>query len=404
MAKIHIIHNKKLKDVKQRGKVLPVLEKSTFKWAEKNNPKAYQATVKIQGQAEDASQSKYFNYLRRLLELRLEVDEDFAKTLEFKEVSELLNIESLNIPRHISCTQIAMYDGQRPGQGCPRKWYWRYALGIKTPKTAALHFGIAVDEAINFYFEEKIKGTKAPRSAVYSCFYEHFNTDKDKVIWGNDDARQLEKNGPAILDAYLDEYGESTKPVKGGVQTEVIVNLDGGILIGYIDILEEKTIVDTKTAKKKWVTNGRYPKQKDELQPKAYSLWYLEENEEVPSFRYQIVTKETDEKGNPTPQVQTIELKLKKYEVESFRHRIQKIWDDIMRCIKIGKSAFPAQAEYGPLLGRGIGKQQPFVLCCKEYCDYEYLCTKDGLRVPTKWIKKTVKDGITIPGHHVYED
>jgi hypothetical protein len=185
------------------------------------------------------------------------------------------------------------------------------------------------------------------------------------------------------------------------VQTEVRIPLEnGGLLIGYIDILEEDAVVDTKTAKKFWNDTGRYAKHLQELQPKAYSLWFLQEFEKMPKqFRYQIVTKETDGKGKAAPRTQLIQFELKKFELESFRRQIQKVWDDIQRQIPKGKEAFPAQAEVGDQEGRGLGKKEPGVLCCETWCDYAQLCKKDGLRVPLKGVSKT-KD---VPGHHIYE-
>jgi CRISPR/Cas system-associated exonuclease Cas4 (RecB family) len=405
MKKLHIIHAKTLNEAsrKSRGKLLPTLEKEVLSWAKKNKQDAHKATVKIQQELQKNPASKvknkYFKYLRRLLELKLQKTEDEAhKAGEDnpklkKELSEFLNIESLRIPEHISCSSIGMYEF------CPRKWYYRYALGVKFPKTTALHFGSAVDDALNFYYEEKIKGKAPPRSAVHAQFYEEFAKGYDEVNWGVDDPKQLQKNGPVIIDKYLDSFDRLTDAVD--VQTEVRIPLDnGGQLLGYIDILEKDAVVDTKTAKKPWNDKGRYAKHLQELQPKAYSLWFLQEFEKMPKqFRYQIVTKATDEKGKATPEAQLISFELKKFELESFRRRIQKIWDDIMAALPKGMEAFPAQAEPGNKKGRGPGCQDVGVLCTQQWCDYHELCTKKGLKIPTRWVSKTKDE----PGHHVYE-
>jgi hypothetical protein len=157
MKKLHIIHTKNLEDIssRTRGKVLPLLETETFDWASQHRKKAYQATLEVQKQlsngSDDKTKNKYFKYLRRLLELKLEALEEEAHKADKpnpevnKDLAKWLNFESLRIPEHISCSSISMYDF------CPRKYYYRYLLGIKFPKTTALHFGSAVDEALNYY-------------------------------------------------------------------------------------------------------------------------------------------------------------------------------------------------------------------------------------------------------------
>ena len=125
-------------------------------------------------------------------------------------------------------------------------------------------------------------------------------------------------------------------------------------------------------------------------------------------FRYQIVTKKTDSEGNATPEAQMVDFSLKKFELEGFRRRIQAVWDDIQKQLYakdakgniIGMDMFPAQAEWGPAVGRGPGKVQVGVLCTREWCDYWQLCQNSGLDIPIKWVSKT-KDA---PGHHLYAD
>ena len=405
MKRLHIIHTKTIDEIDRRyhKKVVGTLEREVLNWAKDLKQDAYEATKEVKDQFKknpDKFRSKYFKYLKRLLELKLDAieatahKEDKPSPKINQELSQWLNFESVRVQEHISCSSISMYEF------CPRKYYYRYLLGIKFPKTAALHFGTSVDDALNYYFEEKIKGQTPPRAAVHAQFYEEFAKGYDEVNWGEADPKQLQKNGPAILDAYLDKFDNITQAVD--VQTEVRIELEGGgHLLGYIDILEEEAVVDTKTAKEPWNDTGPYAKHLKELQPKAYSLWFLEKYEEMPKkFRYQIVTKETDDKGKAKPRTQMIEFSVKKFELEQFRRRIQKIWDEVCERTPKGKSAFPAQATWGPKDGRGPGMQKVGYLCTREWCDYWKLCQKDGLDIPLKWVSKTKER----PGYHLYED
>jgi hypothetical protein len=406
MKKLHIIHAQNLKHIpnKAKGKILPILEKETLSWAEKAKKDAHKATLAVKAQLDsnpsNSVQNKYFKYLRRLLELKLESLETTAHKDDApnpkikKDLVDFLKIESLRIPEHISCSSIALYEF------CPRKWYYRYPLGVKFPKTAALHFGSSIDDSLNFYYEEKIKGETPPISAVHAQFYEEFAKGYDEVIWGDADPKTLKKQGPVVIDKYIESFDRITDATD--VQTEVRIPLDnGGQLLGYIDILEEDAVVDTKTAKKFWNDKGPWAKHLKELQPKAYSLWFLQKFEKMPKqFRYQIVTKELDADGNPDPKSQLISFELKKFELEAFRRRIQGVWDSIMETLPKGKKAFLTSAEPGLKRGRGVGCQEPGVLCTQQWCDYSKLCKEEGLRIPTKWVSKTKE----VPGHHVYED
>lgn len=412
MKKLHIIHAKTINEVskKSRGKILPTLEKEVLSWAKEAKKDAHKATMEVKAEFKNNPtpkiKGKYFKYLRRLLELKLQKMEDEAHKADKpnprinNKLSEWLNFESVRIQEHISCSSIGMYEF------CPRKYYYRYLLGVKFPKTAALHFGSAVDDTLNYYYEEKIKGEIPPRSAVHSQFFEEFAKGYDEVDWGDANPKQLKKNGPAIVDAYIEAFDDITKATD--VQTEVRIPLEnGGQLLGYIDILEDEAVVDTKTAKKFWNDKGKYAKHLQESQPKAYSLWFMEKYEKMPKeFRYQIVTKETDDKGNATPNTQLIRFQVKKFELESFRRRIQKVWDEIRERTPKGKAAFPAQAEFGPVDGRGPGKREVGYLCTKEWCDYAGLCEKDGLKIPLKWVSKVLDDKgkVVEPGYHQYED
>lgn len=408
MKRLHIIHHKTLNEagLHQKGVILSLLERETLDWAKANRSDAYAHTTKVQEEFlknpnKLEISNKYFKYLRRLLELKLEAIDEQALAAGEKlpnineELQARLNIESLRKFEFISCSQIQMYES------CPRKFYWRYVRGIKFPKTHALHFGTAIDNTFNAYYDQKIKGVTMPRSAVHAQFFEEFDKDIQNVNWEGHDPKRFLKIGPKVLDAYLDAFDNKTNAID--VQTECIVHLDnGGRLIGYIDILEPKTIVDTKTAAKPWETQGKYAKHLGEIQPKAYGLWYLENNDEVPGFRYQIVTKPENELV--APQTQLIQVELKRFELEGFRRHLQNVWDSIQKAIPKGKAGFPAEAEkvFDPqkgLFDKDGNQVKLSPLCCFKYCDYATICSNDGLKIPQEYVKR---NGST-PGYFIWE-
>jgi hypothetical protein len=190
-----------------------------------------------------------------------------------------------------------------------------------------------------------------------------------------------------VINSYLGSFDSITNAID--IQTECNIPLDrGGRILGFIDILEKDAIVDTKTAAKFWDDTGKYKKHKQELQPLAYSLWFLEEYERMPKeFRYQIVVKP---KPGEKSQTQLIRFEVKKFEVEAFKRRAQTIWDEIMEKLPRGMSAFEAQA----------AQEKISPLCTKEWCSFAKNCEEQGLKVPLKWVSKTTDK----PGHHIYDE
>lgn len=355
--------------------IIPLIESEVLSWAKGSRPDASRLTEELREKflidQSYATKSKYFAYLRRLLELKLEA----LSEPPHNDLRDALRIEKLTIPNHISCSQIGTF------KSCEKKWYLRYAQGIKFPKTAALHFGTSVDETLNYYFDNKIKKIKTKEDDLINKFNEIFDT-KEEIDWGNTSKDRLRNNAPLIIKAYLEAFDDVTNPKE--VQKEVKISLSGnGYLTGAIDILEENAIIDTKTAKSPW-KEGR---EKEELQSKAYSLWFYEEYGRPPDeFRYHIVSKESGLEGEHSePRTQLLVIQPKVYELVKFKSFIQNIWDDIHKKIKIGKTAFKAEAE----------KPFPSPLCCKEYCEYAKICEKDGLKISNRWDKKNKK--------HIYD-
>lgn len=366
MSYLHLIHAKNIEDIPAvpgKGKILPVLEVNTLEWAKGQNPDAYKATIALKEQG--ASESKYFRYLRRLLELKLESQKEDKNVDPI--LKESMNIETLRSLDFMSCSQISMW------KFCKRKFFWRYTLGIKKAKSAALHVGSAIDTALNFWTIEKINGQDPPISAIIASFYEAFDKDKKDVVWDHEDTQnKLLKQGPAIIRAYLDAFADKIDPV--AAQHEIKIALDrGGKIIGAIDILEKDSIIDNKTAKALWETEGRWAKHKQEIQPLAYSLAFFEEFNKMPKeFKYHVMTKEDK------PQTQLIAFEVKKYEIEKFRREAQQIWDEIQEALKIGKEAFTPEAT----------KEKISALCTQEWCEYAEDCVKDGLKIAKKWSKE----------------
>jgi len=74
-------------------------------------------------------------------------------------------VEVHDLPEHLSYSQLTMlHPAYR--YACPRKWGYRYRLGLPDEASAALLTGRAFDEAANRYFVARLQGTASPLDAA----------------------------------------------------------------------------------------------------------------------------------------------------------------------------------------------------------------------------------------------
>jgi len=155
----------------------------------------------------------------------------------------------MELPRdYISYSQIKLY------QSCPRKYYYSYIKKIPTPINDKIFLGIMFHAAVEYYLNEKIKGTSPFRDRVLEYFNDNFqkSVHQQEILW-NSPQKDTQKRGQSFVRYFMKEIVPTIKPMM--VEKELWADLpDIGVkLRGVIDLVEEDfSITDFKTTTAKW--------------------------------------------------------------------------------------------------------------------------------------------------------
>lgn len=136
---------------------------------------------------------------------------------------------------------------------CGKQWFFRYVDGIKTPPSAALTVGSAVDAAItrNFILKKE-KGEDSPLEEVLDTYSTDFEIRAGDTEWGEDDRGVQKDVGAQCLTIHHKEIAPHIKPV--AVQEAFVIETDAGYnLGGTLDVVDAEDFCrDSKTAKAKY--------------------------------------------------------------------------------------------------------------------------------------------------------
>jgi CRISPR/Cas system-associated exonuclease Cas4 (RecB family) len=135
---------------------------------------------------------------------------------------------------------------------CAAKWYFRYVLGLREPKTGSLAVGSAFHKAITENFRRKIaSGRDLPLGEVAEIYDHEWQSQLAEADLRDDEDRdELHRVGAALTEKYLTEAAATIQPAAVEQFVEGVI---GGVKVqGYVDLLDtEGRIIDLKTAAKK---------------------------------------------------------------------------------------------------------------------------------------------------------
>lgn len=178
---------------------------------------------------------------------------------------------------------------------CQKQYYFRYILGIKTPPTAALTVGSAVDAAITRnLIQKKRTGTDVSLEEVKDVYSTDFDIRAKDTEWGEDDQGQQKDVGLQCLAAHHREIAPTINPET--VQENFVIETDAGYnLGGTIDLTDKRPtgeidIADSKTSKSKYDDD---PISKA-IQPAMYDFAYQAvKGSPASGFRFDVMIKPT---------------------------------------------------------------------------------------------------------------
>lgn len=164
--------------------------------------------------------------------------------------------------------------------GCRLKYYFRYVLKLKSPKTAALYVGSTVHSVLKQWNRARWRKETLTLEQLEKVYEKAWEADQlaEKVNWLPDEEPGEKKQGWALLQAYFAKSPIPPDERPEGVEVKVEADLaKHGLprLMGVLDLVRAGgRIVDYKTV-------GQTPKDEkaihsNEVQLSIYSLLYRE--------------------------------------------------------------------------------------------------------------------------------
>jgi CRISPR/Cas system-associated exonuclease Cas4 (RecB family) len=160
---------------------------------------------------------------------------------------------------------------------CPKKYEYRYVLGIPAPVKPELAFGVSIHETLEHNFLQKIDSRKDLPAGDLAVFFRTTLDDRlrvvpDEFLRGPSDPHYLRAMGEHFLDRFMKERAPSLQPTAHGVECSFRLPLPNDHeLTGQFDLLDTDWVLhDFKTSNKPYD-----PRRADRTQLIIYS-WACE--------------------------------------------------------------------------------------------------------------------------------
>ena len=159
---------------------------------------------------------------------------------------------------------------------CRLKFYFRYVLKLKKPKTPALHVGNSVHSVLKAW--NKARWLQRPLSLkeVHETYLKAWaDTLEGPIPWGKGEEEVEKTTGWRLCDTYLREHHVPAEVKPDAVEVSVEADLTHhGLprLIGIIDLVQQNQIIDYKTTST--TPNPEKVAHTTEIQTSSYAILY----------------------------------------------------------------------------------------------------------------------------------
>ncbi|WP_395734223.1 RecB family exonuclease [Prosthecobacter sp.] len=159
---------------------------------------------------------------------------------------------------------------------CRLKFYFRYVLKVKKPKTASLHLGNAVHAVLKAW--NKARWVQQPLSlkVVHETYQTAWaDNTEGSVEWEPGEEEADKTTGWRLLDTYLRECHLPAEIKPDAVEVPVDADLQQhGLprLIGILDLVQQRQIIDYKTSAT--TPNADKVAHTTEIQTSSYAILY----------------------------------------------------------------------------------------------------------------------------------
>jgi len=131
---------------------------------------------------------------------------------------------------------------------CGLRYHFRYVKGIISPPSVALVFGSSGHKALEKNFFQKIE-TKIdlPTQQILDEFSDQFDVKSVEVEdWEGQRPGIIKDKGIRAISLHQREIAPGLQPVEDGVERELSLAVDGVEMLGYTDLITEKSVIDHK--------------------------------------------------------------------------------------------------------------------------------------------------------------
>jgi len=135
---------------------------------------------------------------------------------------------------------------------CPARWWFKYGLQLPERKNSSLALGLAVHQALEVNFREKIETREdLETTGVLMVFREAWMEQVPQTEFtSNESQGDLRRLGERLVAKYMNEVAPRVEPA--AVELEVQGEISGVAVRGRVDVLDvEGQLIDFKTASRR---------------------------------------------------------------------------------------------------------------------------------------------------------
>jgi len=135
---------------------------------------------------------------------------------------------------------------------CPARWWFKYGLQLPEQKNSSLALGLAVHQALEVNFREKIDTHEDLETTGVLCvFREAWMEQVPETVFAPDESQgDLRRQGERLVAKYMDEVAPAVEPA--AVELDVQGEIAGVQVRGRVDVLDvEGRLIDFKTASRR---------------------------------------------------------------------------------------------------------------------------------------------------------
>ena len=135
---------------------------------------------------------------------------------------------------------------------CPARWWFKYGLQLPERKNSSLALGLAVHQALEVNFREKLETREDLETTSVVCvFREAWMEQVPQTEFAPDESQgDLRRLGERLVAKYMDEVAPKVEPA--AVELDVQGEISGVRVRGRVDVLDvEGRLIDFKTASRR---------------------------------------------------------------------------------------------------------------------------------------------------------